>query len=256
MKITFVGTGSGKTQLQRFHSAVLIEEGNGTVLVDVGDGVSKALLKGKIDIRKITHILITHFHADHFAGLPSLITQMYLSNRTAPLEIFVHENFVDFTSELLTHSYLFPDKLPFDLGINGYEFGLKYQITEMFSFVPVKNSHIKKTLQVVNYPDKLFVSSSFVFEKGNKKLLYTSDLGNNNDVKLFTEKYSTIIIEYTHIDFSSIIELFKYSNPEKLYLTHIDEEKLEELEEYISKLTQEMQGKIFVANDGYIIDSV
>ncbi len=250
MKILFVGTGSGKTSLERFHSSILIETQSKKILVDAGDSISRALLSRSKNPNDVDVIVISHFHADHFAGLPSLLTQMYLGQRTKPLEIFAHDNYVDFTNELLRRSYLFPEKLPFEIEINGYSFDVKYSLTEGLEFKPLRNSHIKKRPVLTNYPDKYFVSSSFVFEAGHRKLLYTSDLGGKEDIELFNEKYNVVVIEYTHIEFSSIIELFKKSNPEKMFITHVDEEKLNGLMEEINSLPSELGGKIIIADDG------
>ncbi len=254
MKLQFVGTGSGKTSLSRFHSSLLIEKAPLSLLVDAGDSVSKALLKLNKDLSGITHIIISHFHADHFAGLPSLITQMYLLGRTEPLKIIVHKNYLDFVEVLLDGAYLFREKLPFSLEIDSYEFQKEFKLGSCFSFVPVRNSHISKSAKVENYPDELFVSSSFVFYSGGLKILYTSDLGGDEDISLFKTDYDIVIAEFTHVSVNFIFELLKISNPRKLYLTHIDEEKLSKLLSEFSEAQLREEYKIFIANDGDVLN--
>ncbi len=107
MKIKFLGTGSGKTSLNRYHSSFLISSSTNSLLVDCGDGISKAILKQNIDFNSFNSILISHFHADHFAGLPSLLTQMKLGGRKNELTIFVHSSEKPFLEDFICHSYLF-----------------------------------------------------------------------------------------------------------------------------------------------------
>ena len=106
MKIKFLGTGSGKTSLNRYHSSLLISSSKYNLLVDCGDGISKAILAQNIDFNSINSVLISHFHSDHFSGLPSLITQMKLSSRKNELKIFVHSSEKDFLEDFIFHSYI------------------------------------------------------------------------------------------------------------------------------------------------------
>ncbi len=98
-EIKFIGTGSGKISLNRFHSSFLISTEKFNLLVDAGDGISKALLIQKIDFNSIDGILISHLHADHFSGLPSLIAQMKMNNREKDLSIFANENLINFIKD-------------------------------------------------------------------------------------------------------------------------------------------------------------
>ncbi|MCK5087559.1 MAG: MBL fold metallo-hydrolase, partial [Melioribacteraceae bacterium] len=91
MKVTFIGTGSGKVSLERFHSSILVSKKNSNLLIDVGDSISRALLNLNISINSIDQILISHNHADHYSGIASLVTQMKLLERSKPLKIFTHQ---------------------------------------------------------------------------------------------------------------------------------------------------------------------
>ena len=111
MELTFIGTGSGKTNLNRYHTSLLIQSGNHNVLIDAGDGISRALLSSGINFETINSILISHYHADHFGGLSALITQMILINRTNTLQIFTHKDLVEPLITYLKFCYIFVDHL-------------------------------------------------------------------------------------------------------------------------------------------------
>ena len=122
MELTFIGTGSGKTSLNRFHTSLLITEKDHNLLIDTGDGISKALLSSSVNVRSIDSILISHTHADHFSGITSLLTQMKIERRIEPLNILIHASFSDFLKKFINISFLFRESIGFELNIIEYKF--------------------------------------------------------------------------------------------------------------------------------------
>jgi ribonuclease Z len=96
LEIKFLGTGSGKASLTRHHSSFLLSIGNYNLLVDAGDGISRAFLLQKIPFNSVDGILFSHFHPDHYAGIVSLIAQMKMESRENKLELFAHEGSIGF----------------------------------------------------------------------------------------------------------------------------------------------------------------
>ncbi|MFH8080995.1 MAG: ribonuclease Z [Candidatus Aenigmatarchaeota archaeon] len=89
--ITFLGTVSGIPTLDRNHPAIVLEHYTKTrevLLFDCGEGTQKQLMKAGISFMQISKIFITHWHADHFAGLIPMIQTMNLEKRKKPLMIF------------------------------------------------------------------------------------------------------------------------------------------------------------------------
>jgi ribonuclease Z len=89
--ITFLGTVSGIPSKERSHPAIVLEyfgEKKDTLLWDCGEGTQKQLMLSKISFMDIDRIFITHWHADHFAGLIPLIQTMSLEKRRKKLKIF------------------------------------------------------------------------------------------------------------------------------------------------------------------------
>lgn len=88
LEIVFLGTGSGVPSIKRNHSAIsLLYEGE-HLLWDCGEGTQRQLLIAKLNFMKIDHIFITHWHADHWAGLISIFQTMNLEKRKAPLHVY------------------------------------------------------------------------------------------------------------------------------------------------------------------------
>jgi len=87
IEITFLGTGSSIPSVERSHPAILLKYGPDYILFDCGEGTQVQMEKAKISPMKVDKIFITHWHADHFAGLLPLIETLHLSKRKEPLTI-------------------------------------------------------------------------------------------------------------------------------------------------------------------------
>jgi ribonuclease Z len=61
-----------------------------------------------VSFMKVAHIFISHFHGDHFLGLPGLIQSMNFSGRSADLYIFGPEGMVDLVRSILSLGYFQP----------------------------------------------------------------------------------------------------------------------------------------------------
>jgi len=98
----FLGTGSGIPSLERHHPAILFRRAGEHFLFDCGEAAQLGLERAKISPMKISRIFISHWHADHFAGLLPLIETLHMSKRTEPLHIYGPEatRFVDALLEL------------------------------------------------------------------------------------------------------------------------------------------------------------
>lgn len=107
IEITFLGTVSGIPSKKRNHPAIVLEyyeEEKDTILFDCGEGTQKRLMMSGISFMKINKIFITHWHADHFAGLIPLMATMNLEQRQKELKIFGPES-EKFISNILDLGY-------------------------------------------------------------------------------------------------------------------------------------------------------
>ena len=88
MNIVFLGTGGSWPSPERNVSAIAVKRGSEVLLFDCGEGTQRQLMLSTVSFMQITRIFITHFHGDHFLGLPGLIQSMSLNDRKARLEIY------------------------------------------------------------------------------------------------------------------------------------------------------------------------
>jgi ribonuclease Z len=71
--ITFLGVSAASINPFSTTSTCLVEAGNTKIMVDVGIGALRQLHKMHVNPGEIDAVLITHWHFDHYAGLPSLL---------------------------------------------------------------------------------------------------------------------------------------------------------------------------------------
>jgi ribonuclease Z len=88
MNIVFLGTGGSWPSPERNVSAVAVKHGPDVILFDCGEGTQRQLMNSSVSFMQISKIFITHFHGDHFLGLPGLIQSMSLNDRQARLQIY------------------------------------------------------------------------------------------------------------------------------------------------------------------------
>ena len=120
--VTFLGTVSGVPSLKRNHPALVMEyftDYRDVLLFDCGEGTQKQLMKSGISFMQINKIFISHWHADHFAGLIPMIQTMNLEKRSEPLTIYgpEAERFVSDIVDLGYFGLRFPVKavdVPFE----------------------------------------------------------------------------------------------------------------------------------------------
>ena len=87
LSVFFAGTAGSVPSARRGLPAVLIRRGGEKLLFDCGEGTQRQLLRsiGLVDVERI---FITHFHADHWLGLPGMLKSLALRERTEPLTVY------------------------------------------------------------------------------------------------------------------------------------------------------------------------
>jgi ribonuclease Z len=88
MRLTFLGTAGSWPTKERSASAVALDLERELVLLDCGEGTQRQFFRSSASFMRVRRIFITHFHGDHFLGLPGLIQSMCLNHRETPLDIY------------------------------------------------------------------------------------------------------------------------------------------------------------------------
>jgi ribonuclease Z len=108
LRIIFLGTGGSWPTVKRNVSSLAIKRGSEILLFDCGEGTQRQFQQSNLSYMQISKIFITHFHGDHFLGLPGLIQTMQLNDRDTPLHIYGPKGMEELTDHLLTLGYFRP----------------------------------------------------------------------------------------------------------------------------------------------------
>ncbi|MDE2375804.1 MBL fold metallo-hydrolase [Bradyrhizobium sp.] len=87
MQLRFIGCGDAFGSGGRFNTCFHLTGEHTNLLIDCGASSLSALKRLGIVRDAIDLVLVTHFHGDHFAGLPFLLLDAQFSRRTRPLTI-------------------------------------------------------------------------------------------------------------------------------------------------------------------------
>jgi ribonuclease Z len=86
MSVFFAGTAGSIPTARRGLPAILVRRGGDRILVDCGEGTQRQLVSS-IGLADMTEVFLTHFHADHWLGLPGLLKTFDLRARERPLTV-------------------------------------------------------------------------------------------------------------------------------------------------------------------------
>jgi ribonuclease BN (tRNA processing enzyme) len=224
-RIVFLGTGDAFSAGGRFQAAYLIQGAGGSLLLDCGSATLTSLKRHALTPASIDTILLSHFHGDHFAGIPFLFLQyIYAEPRKRPLRIIGPPGLEERVTLLFRAMY--PDTaaetLPFELQFiemrPGKELAVDGRRIECF---PVP--HMEKS-----------PSYGYAIRAEGRKIVYSGDTGWTEDLLIHTEAADLFICECSffetrlpmHLDYPRIAENAERFAAKRIVLTHFGEEVL------------------------------
>lgn len=87
VEVCLPGTGGMLPLENRWTASCWVEFQGTAILIDCGEGTQIALKKADCRLSRLTLLLITHFHADHIAGLPGLLLTLGNYGKNTPITI-------------------------------------------------------------------------------------------------------------------------------------------------------------------------
>jgi ribonuclease Z len=88
LDLVFFGTSASVPTAQRAPSAILLRRGGDRLLVDCAEGTQRQMLRSAIGLIELREIFLTHYHADHYLGLPGMLKTFALRGRELPLTVY------------------------------------------------------------------------------------------------------------------------------------------------------------------------
>jgi ribonuclease Z len=88
LDLVFFGTSGSVPSPQRAPSALLLRRGGERLLFDCGEGTQRQLLRSAVGLVELREVFISHFHADHYLGMPGMLKTFALRGREIPLTVY------------------------------------------------------------------------------------------------------------------------------------------------------------------------
>jgi len=238
----FIGTSDAFGAGGRRQSAIFARGDRGGMLLDCGATTNTGLCQLGISRNEIDVILISHFHGDHFGGIPAfLYASLYTDARRHPIEIVGPpevEARVHALAHALGHHLEHPD----------WTFPIRYREIrpgEAFSAGPAEIQAFATEHQLESNPQ------GYRVQLGREQIAYSGDTGWFDDLPKQIAGSELFICECTlhnaHLDFHlSLQELREHRDDldcGRLMLTHLGHEMAE----------QRGQIEIETADDGLVV---
>lgn len=216
--------GSGEMWTKYYSACYLIDD---EILIDIPNGTCKALLGFDVSLAKIKHVLITHFHGDHFFDIPFyLLSRFKYNNEDKNVYIYADKKGIKKIKKIL--KLAFPNSLA---KINNNA-KINYIYQKLFNI----NDYIVE--KVVVDHGNLKPAFGYILKKDNVKIGFTGDTcycknveymasicdylfcdctfitGNSkhmgiNDIKVLSDKYKNCKFVVSHLNDDTRIEIIK-----------------------------------------------
>ena len=224
MHLQFVGCGDAFGSGGRFNTCFHVQSADSNFLIDCGASSLVAMKGLKIDRNAIDFILITHFHLDHFGGIPFFILDAQLiAKRTRPLTIAGPPGLHDWYNRLSAATFPGERKLPFDLNLQALDIGVRNQIADL----GVTPFHVK-------HDDRAGPCLAYRLELEGKVICYSGDtewtdslLEAARDADLFIcECYMFEKVIRAHLSLSTLRDKLPAIGAKRVILTHMSDDML------------------------------
>jgi ribonuclease BN (tRNA processing enzyme) len=226
MHLQFVGCGDAFGSGGRFNTCFHLVGNQINALIDCGATSLVAMTKLAINRNDIDTIFISHFHADHIAGLPFFLLEAnYVTKRARPLTIVGPPGLKSRFPEVMECG--FPGtkalKLGFELTLKELEIGKRNDVGR----VGVTPFHVV-------HDDRAGPCLGFRFEVEGKVIAFSGDtewtdtlidVGREADL-FICEAYSRDKPIATHMALSMLERHLDQIRPKRLILTHMSEDML------------------------------
>jgi len=112
LSLFFAGTGGSVPSPRRGLPAILVRRGADRLLFDCGEGTQRQLMRS-VGLADLDCVFITHFHADHWLGLPGMLKSFGLREREQPFAVYGPRGLL----QLMDEARFMYGRLPYELRV-------------------------------------------------------------------------------------------------------------------------------------------
>ena len=228
--ITFLGTGDAFSAGGRHQAAYFVRSPGNSILLDCAPTTLASLKRSALPPKSIDRIFLSHFHGDHFGGVPFFFLEyVYVEPRRKPLQIIGPPGVEERVMELFR--VLYPDsaseQLPYPV-----------QFIEAHPGQPISFDGMQIKPFLVPHMNRPVSLGCELLTEG-RKLVYSGDTGWTEDLLRHTQDADLFICECTffetrlptHLDWPRLAENHPRFGAKRIVLTHLGIEVLRRQQE-------------------------
>jgi len=247
MRLTTLGTGTVAFDAARVCAGHLLEAGRVRLLLDCGSGVTHRLAEFGLPWRDITHVAVSHFHADHISDFAVLVQGWKYGSvpgRSDPLTLIGP---VGIASLLERMADLFGTWLRdpgFPMTVVEIEPGGTIQLGDGVTIAAIKVPHTDESV-------------AYSIQRGGRRVVYTGDTGYDPMLAEWARGADVLLCECslppalaipTHLTPAQCGALAAAALPKLLVLTHFYPPV--EHGDVRAEVAAHYAGQVVLANDG------
>ena len=228
MKIKILGNGGAINDGLPYSSFII----NNDFLVESPPDIVNSIFRENLDPQKIKTIYISHFHADHYFGLPFLFLRNFFDGSKNSIKVIGPQGIEDRVKEICIIA--FGSKHPMQKWLEEH---IIYEVIENSQEISIGSHCRLKPIEMFHFTD----TYGFVLNFKVRKVAYFADTYWQNSLLDYIEDVNTVIVDLNgektdekkvHI---SENDLLKYALPKvkgrvKFYGTHLRENKISDNE--------------------------
>ncbi len=222
MRITVLGSGDAFGSGGRFNTCLLVEAGGQRLLLDCGGSSMVALNRAGIARNGLCGLLFSHFHGDHFGGLPTfLLDAQFVSRRTAPLVVAGPAGIEARTTQVLEAA--FPGA-----SVNAWRFPIRF--AEVTPGHPVALAGLSVEAFPMVHDDRAGPCLGYRLSGGGKVFAFSGDTAWTPALVGLADGADALLVEcYTwdtqlanHLDYRTLAEHRAELHTPRVILTHMN----------------------------------
>ena len=227
MQLTFVGSGDAFGSGGRFNTCIHVRAESTRFLIDCGASSMVALKRAEIERNPVQTIFITHFHGDHFGGIPYFVLDaQLLAKRTTPLTIVGPEGIETWYERVMETA--FP-------GSAAARRRFEIKLIEVEPGRAMEVGGVEVLAARVRHGPPGFPCLAYRLKVDGKTIAYTGDtewvdalidIGRGADL-LIAEAYTYDRKTPSHLDLATLETKLPQIAPKRLILTHMGDDMLE-----------------------------
>ena len=251
MRLTTIGTGTAAPSRARVQSGYFVDAGDVQLLMDCGSGITTRMADLDLPWQRITHLAITHFHADHVVDVPTMLYAWrygQLPPRSEPLQII---------GPVGTLRLLSAFAGVFGQGLLSLGFPISVHEIQPGDEVALGPDVRLRCLKVPHTDE----SVAYSVERGGRRIVYTGDTGPDHALGGWAAGCDVLVAECslpesmampTHLTPAGCAALGAAAQPGVLALTHFYPPV--EAVDIRAEVGRQFHGTVVLTTDGWSLD--